>query len=325
MHCFDPQMIVNPKYTSKTEKGRRNLDIYRGLVGDPFAYPDDYQIIIPCGKCLGCLRDKARSWRVRLLHEHMFGNHISCHCLTLTIAPEYYDQFKTRKDSATRFREFIDRLRYYCVGRRCPKRFFISELGEEKSRLHFHGFIWDCPELNDQIIARAWRYGFVCVRPLRSARQLSYATKYITKAEKAHVPMLFVSPKLGEGYTRDKRWTDWHHAGNDDTNINLCVRFDTFVYAMPRYYRDKIFTSAEISDFKVCLSKDDRSQEYILGRRSYEDPLQYAKDRERLFQTTLRSGKSISKKPYVESLLSTLNPFTDSDLCFEFNNDLTPF
>ena len=43
-------------------------------------YSEDYHVLIDCGTCLGCLRDKARSWRVRLLHEHMFGNHDSCTC-----------------------------------------------------------------------------------------------------------------------------------------------------------------------------------------------------------------------------------------------------
>ena len=178
-HCLRPRQIINPHFNPKTTLGAKNLRVWRVANNSPQGYPEDYQILIDCGKCLGCLRDKARSWRVRLLHEHMFGNHDSCTCLTLTIAPEYYERFQTKAGMASAMRAFIDRLRYYTPGRRSPKRFFISELGEERGRLHFHGFAWDC-NIPERDLARSWRYGFICAQPLRSARQLSYATKYIT-------------------------------------------------------------------------------------------------------------------------------------------------
>ena len=142
-HCLRPRQIINPHFNPKTTLGAKNLRVWRVANNSPQGYPEDYQILIDCGKCLGCLRDKARSWRVRLLHEHMFGNHDSCTCLTLTIAPEYYERFQTKAGMASAMRAFIARLRYYTPGRRSPKRFFISELGEERGRLHFHGFVWE--------------------------------------------------------------------------------------------------------------------------------------------------------------------------------------
>ena len=177
-HCLRPHEIVNPHFNPKTTLGAKNLRVWRVANNSPHGYPEDYHVLIDCGTCLGCLRDKARSWRVRLLHEHMFGNHDSCTCLTLTIAPEHYEQFQTKAGMASAMRAFIDRLRYYTPGRCSPKRFFISELGEDRGRLHFHGFIWDC-NIPRQDLERSWRYGFICARPLRSAKQLSYATKYI--------------------------------------------------------------------------------------------------------------------------------------------------
>ena len=131
-HCLRPRQIINPHFNPKTTLGAKNLRVWRVANNSPQGYPEDYQILIGCGKCLGCLRDKARSWRVRLLHEHMFGNHDFCTCLTLTIAPEYYEQFQTKAGMASAMRAFIDRLRYYTPGRRSPKRFFIQKL-EQKS------------------------------------------------------------------------------------------------------------------------------------------------------------------------------------------------
>ena len=325
MHCFRPKEIVNPHYSSKTEKGRRNLDLYRGISGDPLGYPNDYKILVPCGKCLGCFRDKARSWRVRLLHEHMFGNHFSCLCVTLTLSDDYYAQFQVKENVKRFFRAFIDRLRYYIVGRRSPKRFFISELGEQSSRLHFHGFIWDT-SLSKEQLSRAWPYGFVDVKPLASARQLSYVTKYITKAKSCHIPYIFVSPGLGSAYCENESWLSWHHAGNSDTNINLCVRFDSYVYALPAYYRKKIFSDAEISDFKVCLSKSNKPFEASLARTTYSEPLAFAQARERLLEVSIRSQKSLPlKKVRPSDSLDAYNPYLSDDEFKEFTDDLTPF
>lgn len=322
-HCLRPHQIINPHFNPNTTLGAKNLRVWRVANNSPQGYPEDYQILIDCGTCLGCLRDKARSWRVRLLHEHMFGNHDSCMCLTLTIAPEYYERFQTKAGMASAMRAFIDRLRYYTPGRRSPKRFFISELGEERGRLHFHGFVWDC-NIPERDLCRSWRYGFICARPLRSAKQLSYATKYITKpAVDFHKPTIFVSPGLGLSYCNQERWRLWHKKGNANDPLNLYCKFDSFVYAMPRYYRTKIFTDDEIRDFKVLLSKSERPFEKVLGRQTYTEPLSYSHDRARLLEVTLRSGKSkpITFKPRKDSLRE-FNPYDNTN---EFTLDLYPF
>lgn len=208
---------------------------------------------------------------------------------------------------AAAMRAFIDRLRYYMPGRKSPKRFFVSELGEERGRLHFHGFIWDCPITLDAL-RKSWSYGFICAKPLRSARQLSYATKYITKPAVAfHKPTIYVSPGLGKAYCDSQQWINWHKAGNDDLNINLCCRFDQFVYAMPRYYRDKIFTDDEISRFKILLSDPNRPFEKVFVKQTYTEPLSYLEARKRVYETSLRSGKSQPVK-FKPTLLPVFDP-----------------
>lgn len=329
-HCLHNLEIVNPHWNENTKLGRSNLNGWRIAYGTKTGYPDDYKILIPCGHCLGCLRDKATQWRVRLLHEHLYGNHKNCICLTLTIAPEFYEQFQNRKGMAAAMRAFIDRLRYYTVGRKSPKRFFVSELGEQRGRLHFHGFIWDI-NVPEHELRRAWKYGFICAKPLRSAKQLSYATKYITKPAVAfHKPTIFVSPGLGAGYLNQSNWVDWHHRGNDDLNINLCCCFDHFVYAMPRYYREKIFTDGEIHVLKDLLSDPKRPFEKNFNRSRFTDPFTYLQTREKVFETTLRSGKS-ELTQFKQQNLSSL----DADKSFDdpylpeaaipYLDDSTPF
>lgn len=294
-HCLNPITIVNPKYDRNTHHGQIGLQLYTMATGD-LDFPDDYIISVPCGKCIGCIRDKARSWRVRLLHEHMYGNHTSCICLTLTIAPEYYEKMSSAEDRrravAGSFRSFLDRLRYYCKDRKLPKRFFVSELGEKRGRLHFHGFVWDCP-LSEAIFAKAWRYGFVGYRPLKSAKQLTYATKYISKAVHAHhVPYIFVSPGLGKGYLERSDWQAWHHSPDGDLPVHNCVRFDSFVYALPRYYREKIFTDDEVSRLKVVLSDPERPLKTFFAGREFRDRRGYQEARERMYESTVSKGIS---------------------------------
>lgn len=323
MHCLNPKEIINPHWSPHRSEGRANLRAFRVLHHDPQKYPEDYKIIIPCGNCVGCLRDYARAWRVRLLHEHQYGNHSNCLCLTLTINPENYEKFQSKEDMRRCLRMFFDRLRFYIRRRRVPKHFFVSELGEKKGRLHFHGFLWDC-SVNLFDLRRAWSYGFIWVDQLRSDKQLAYCTKYITKPAVAwHKPTVFVSPKLGEAYTHDLQWTAWHHQGNCDSNINLCCRFGDYVYALPAYYKNKIFTPAELSRFKVLLSELDRPFRKILGRTAYTDPLSFARAREALLVDSVRQGRSKIVVPKPAS--NFFNAYENPDLAYEFNHDLTPF
>ncbi|AXF52772.1 MAG: replication initiator protein [Microviridae sp.] len=312
-HCLNPITIKNPRF----KKGKKN-----GL-SDPYCseearesqraidacYPYIPYIQIPCGVCLGCLRDKANEWRVRLFHEQMYGNHTSTLCLTLTVSDEYIEKFKDRKSVALCFRAFHDRLRYYTPGRRTPKHFYISELGEKRGRLHFHGFIWDA-EVRDHQIAAAWRYGFICAKPLRSYKQLAYCAKYVTKpAVRWHKPMVFCSPGLGAGYFEQQQWIDWNHSPSDLAPINNCVKFERFVYAMPAYYRSKIFSHVERGNCQKVLFESGGPRTKILGRTSYTDQRSYQEAREALYQVTLRSGKSRvrKKKPHINSDLMQMD------------------
>ena len=57
-HCLRPRQIINPHFNPKTTLGAKNLRVWRVANNSPQGYPEDYQILIDCGKCLGCLRIK---------------------------------------------------------------------------------------------------------------------------------------------------------------------------------------------------------------------------------------------------------------------------
>lgn len=311
-HCLYPITIKNPRFNKNKKRGFSDPYCSEEERAEQRAidacYPYIPEIQIPCGVCLGCLRDKANEWRVRLFHEQMYGNHTNTLCLTLTINDECIHEFKDRKSIANHFRAFHDRLRYYTPGRRTPKHFYISELGEERGRLHFHGFVWDA-QVKGHEIARAWKYGFICAKPLRSYKQLSYCAKYVTKPSvRWHKPMVFCSPGLGAGYLEDERWMRWHHQSNDVAPINGSVKFERFVYRMPNYYRSKIFSHSELGSCQAALFYTNRPYEKVLGRTTYTDQFAYQEAREALYQVSLRSGKSqpVKKKPPINHDLAQL-------------------
>lgn len=297
--CLHPRYMVNKHYDANTELGRRNLASWR-VAHYPSLYPDDYQIFVPCGCCLGCRKDRARMWRVRLLHEHLYGNHDNCICLTLTINTENYVKFSDKQSITQCFRKFLDRLRYYTPCRKLPKRFFVSELGEQGDRLHFHGFMWDC-HVSYADIRKCWNYGFIWIDPLKSVRQLSYATKYITKPSfNNHIPIVKVSPGLGAGYLAQDQWMDWHRS-DPDNFLRYYVDFHGWKYALPHYYSRKMFSSSETNYAKYLLSKSNRPFKKFFLSKTYTDPESFVFDRDALYEVTLRTAKS---RPIVNRLLN---------------------
>lgn len=288
--CLHPVYLTNPHWNKSTSLGKRNLALWRAMNPGKI-YPDDYKIFVPCGKCLGCRKDRARQWRVRLLHEHMFGKHFNCICLTLTIDNDNYAKFSDKAGIKACLRSFLDRLRYYTSSRKLPKRFFVTELGEERDRLHFHGFMWDIDVSYDKI-RRCWSYGFIWIDKLKSVKQLSYATKYITKPSfKFHYPLVFVSPGLGSDYLKQRNWQDWHRK-DPDCFLRMYCTFNGWTYSLPHYYRRKMFGTAEILRHKLLLSKHERPfKKFFLGR-SYVDARQYATDRDKMYETTVRTSKT---------------------------------
>lgn len=307
--CLNPFRMINKHWDSRSELGKENLFNFR-RANPGTMYPVDYVVDVPCGRCLGCRKDRSKMWRVRLLHEHMFGNHQNCICLTLTINQENYAKFSDAQAIKRCIRAFLDRLRYYTTGRKLPKRFFVSELGEDRDRLHFHGFMWDV-DIPYHEIRKCWKYGFIWIDPLKSVRQLSYATKYITKPSfNQHKPLIFVSPGLGKNYLDRADWMEWHRS-DPDVGLRPIVKFNSFIYRLPDYYKRKMFTPDELYNAKVLLSESERPFKKFFIKRSYDDEVTFDRDRRAMYQTTLRTGKT---SPCVknQNTLQNFNPFTDN-------------
>lgn len=152
------------------------------------------KMAIPCGQCIGCKIQKAKSWTGRIVHEASLYDD-NCF-VTLTFASDFIDRFgslykrpfqlfmkKLRKDFPDR------RIRYYMAG----------EYGSRLRRPHYHLCLFnlDFPDkeffrkskgnifYTSKILSSLWTCGFHDISEVNST-SAAYVAGYVTK--KINVP-----------------------------------------------------------------------------------------------------------------------------------------
>lgn len=175
MACYHPLVafVVGVKSDGKkilkfAKKGERLQDVYiddRGV-----AHPEIEKLLLPCGKCIGCLMKRSMDWSVRMMHE--LEDHDRACFITLTYDDDnvpvnnYVDENGEVKKSLTLckpdFQKFMKRLRKHYTGNTI--RFFAcGEYGSKTRRPHYHAIIYGVDFSEDRYI---WKVedGFVNYR-----------------------------------------------------------------------------------------------------------------------------------------------------------------
>lgn len=126
------------------------------------------------------------------------------------------------------------------------KYFIAAEYGGKTHRPHYHMIVFNC---DIATISPAWELGEVHFGTLTPA-STGYTLKYISKGK--WTPMhknddrlpefRLMSKGLGKNYLTNAM-IQWHHA--DKNNRLYCVLEDGKKIAMPRYYKQKIYTDIE--------------------------------------------------------------------------------
>ena len=146
MGCYNPMLAFDAGIDELTGKHKvkilpkrlgghlSDLKSYRRMYGDNL-------LLLPCGHCLGCLKDYRSSWAVRILLEASLYEH-NCF-ITLT-----YDEKHLPKDNKPHKEEivkFFKRLR--AEGIKC-RYFYCGEKGDKSGRAHYHAIIfgYDFPD-----------------------------------------------------------------------------------------------------------------------------------------------------------------------------------
>lgn len=188
MPCYGPLTAYHSKEVSKT--GKRKLVFKRELSHSGI------KIQVPCGQCIGCRLDKARSWAIRCVHEQRMCNRAGYigSFVTLTYADEHMPDGGTlvKRDLQLfmkRLRKHFDRpgIRFYACG----------EYGDGTSRPHYHLLLFNVdfaqstltrrmlgktgePLYSSSVLELLWPYGNNLIGSV-SFDSCAYVARYILK------------------------------------------------------------------------------------------------------------------------------------------------
>lgn len=230
------------------------LDWFRGKYGDNFR-------LIPCGKCVSCMRSSARLWQIRIMCESLY--HKCNYFITLT-----YASLPPKKPIKDHLRSFVKNMRnMYGKG---IKFFGCGEVGSLHERSHYHIIVMmDEPikdleylkriGLNDLYVSddiyMLWKRGIISVGEL-DVESAGYVARYSQKKRSNNQgEFCIMSRGLGLQYCID----------------NLDSLLDTdFIYVkgnkfqLPRYFIDKMI--AKSKDLQKILAykkrKEKRASDY---------------------------------------------------------------
>lgn len=98
--------------------------------------------VVPCGHCLGCRKEQARQWAVRMTHESVM--HDNAWFITLTYSDENLPEHGSLQPEHSRefwksLRRSVGRLSYYLCG----------EYGDRTQRPHYHAILYG-PDFSDR-------------------------------------------------------------------------------------------------------------------------------------------------------------------------------
>ena len=279
--CIRPLTIVNPKYKTLSGKAQYRADFIRG-----HTLPEDYYISVPCGKCSDCIKSRSSQWRVRLYYEYKLNDYNS-YFLTLTLNGKSVEV--ATKYPARYIRKFLESARYHY--KHSPKHWFVTELCPTSGRLHYHGilFLPKSETLDIELLNSLWPYGYTWIGYCNN-RTISYVTKYVTKFEGAFRPSVYASPGLGKKYVDS--FASFHRQGTED---DYFLPINGFNYALPRYYKLKIFDSRTLRDHSKNVTPSLKYHSLVFKDIHLKNEF---------FADILRRDKELGIYPVLDSLVS---------------------
>lgn len=249
---------------------------------NPFTLVDQYNMIVPCGKCLACRIKKRQEWAMRMMHERESWQ--DSLFLTLTYS-DFYLPFgrvglpTLRKDH---LQKFFKRLRHhlrvmYYVYNSCrrkpnkrymqyPIRYFAcGEYGDNTQRPHYHAIMFGLSQFNvdREVIKHCWPYcdwnnSYIERKSFGSAEadSMRYVSQYIDKkydndysdevySDLGREPVFKLA---SNGIGRD--WCIIHESQIAD---NMSLTFNGKTVSLPRYYINLL--GLDISDLKKAAAE----------------------------------------------------------------------
>lgn len=260
---------------------------------------------VPCGRCPACLKRRVSGWSFRLMEENKWAR--SAHFVTLTydtsvvpISPNGRMTLKKRD-----FQLFMKRLRFLSKKEGNDKKllyYACGEYGSKTWRPHYHAIIFNA---NMDTIQEAWKLndsllGHVHIDEVNGAT-INYTLKYMSKSSR--VPLYrgddrlpefsLMSKGLGISYVNDAARSYHEVIKYVDGKLDLShsrmflVMPGGYKVAMPRYYKQKLFTD-EFNRSVIAWISGKKAREKFqekVGNAAY------FRDLEQSIQAALRSFK----------------------------------
>lgn len=251
--CLFPKKIKNRAYDSLTDCQ------HRSCFADLSVIPPDYYVYVPCGECWQCRRQFRQELCLRLKAElSTIPYNTRCYFVTLTFSDHALSRH--RSDYRVPVVRYLDILR-----KRFGKfrYFFLSELGDENGRFHYHGILFGLPDVPYSCLTKLWHYGRSWYGWV-TGRTCGYITKYITKQQfdtkLEYSPVYIRSKSLGCGFENRglsyvRRYlSHFDKSSVFDGSLPNCVSLpDGYNYPLPRYYRDKFFSRAQLLESRYIF------------------------------------------------------------------------
>lgn len=154
MTCYFPMQAYRGKHINPST-GKRGI-VFNSK--DAFCTSKDFQVTLPCGRCIGCRLERSRQWAIRCVHE---ASLYSDNCfITLTYSDSFLPHDKSL--NVKHFQDFMKRLRFHFCGLSpvvdsdgdlsFPIRFFhCGEYGDKFKRPHYHACIFNF-DFHDKVL-----------------------------------------------------------------------------------------------------------------------------------------------------------------------------
>jgi len=291
--CLFPMFIHNPKY-KPNKKNKYN----------PPQLKDERIKYVPtgCGKCIECLKQKAREWQVRLQEEiktdktglfitfsysDKWLNQLENQCqwtdeiigirksITLPNGStrNYYNKVATKLDNPPSGYDLDNAVATLSVRLflerwrkntgKSVKHWFVTELGTKSTeRLHLHGILFT-DKTKDEI-SKIWKYGNIFIGDYVNVKTINYIVKYLHKTDQTHK---YYTPKIlcsaGLGSNYINTYNATLNKYNGKNTKDTYRTNQGHLLALPIYYRNQIYTEEERE--KLWLHKLDEEIRWING------------------------------------------------------------
>ncbi|AKO71489.1 replication initiator protein [Chimpanzee faeces associated microphage 1] len=229
-----------------------------------FAVDTPLSVQLPCGKCLGCRMDKARTWAMRCLHESQM--HEDNSFITLTMSDEHLHDIDKRD-----LQLFFKRLRKALGGKRVSY-YAVGEYGELSRRPHYHALVFgwfpsdayywsgsgDTRLFRSPMLERLWTLGNSLVGMV-SYNSACYCTRYCVKAlDDNGFALMSRNPAIG------RTWYE-KYGCEVEAHDGVHIPFTDCWVRVPRYY-DGLANPLDL-EFRKAHRREVHEGEYLSPSR----------------------------------------------------------